>query len=225
MKKEIKKLELKKLFKEFGFLKIDEEYKKEVQDSYGRDFEKAVQDIFKENPDVNLLFNNGQSADYFSENTPTKQKRLDGIEIYNPNITATEHVENYVGFYTGSTNIQEEKISESKIEDDVKKLYRKIATKTHPDKVSNKYLNNLYLKAQEAYNKNDVFTLYLICNDLDIDYEFAGEKLSDFKIKIKNLRANNLHVEHTYLWAWIHEENEDIKLNILRHFITHSYKR
>ena len=57
MKKELKKLELKKLFKEFGFLKIDEEYKKEIQDLYGPEFQKEVQKFFKENPDLDLLFN------------------------------------------------------------------------------------------------------------------------------------------------------------------------
>lgn len=111
------------------------------------------------------------------------------------------------------------------IDEEAKKLYRKIATKTHPDKVSVKYLNDLYMKAQAAYEKNDIFTLYLICNDLDIEYEFSPDRLSEFKNTINHLRNKNTHVEKTYLWAWANEENEGIRKSILLHFISNAYKK
>ena len=57
MKKEIKKLELLKLFKEFSFLKIDEEYKLEVINTYGPEFAMAIKDVFNKNPDLDLLYN------------------------------------------------------------------------------------------------------------------------------------------------------------------------
>jgi hypothetical protein len=225
MRKETKKLELKKLFKEFGFLKIDEEYKKELQAEYGPEFSKAVQQLFKEDSDLDLLFNNGASAS--QSNVPAEQGNFLGIEIYDPNNTSANfNPESGVEIYTGQTqNFETPKTESAPTDDDVKKLYRKIATKTHPDKVSVKYLNDLYMKAQVAYEKNDIFSLYLICNDIDIDYEFAEHKLSEFKNTIKALRGNNSHIEQTYLWAWIHEENEGIKLSIIKHYIMNSRPR
>ena len=219
MKKAIKKLELKKLFKEFSFLKIDEEYKIELLNSYGPEFEESIRIIFKENPDFDLLFNNGKASSD-NESPISIQNKLIGVEIYSPN--SNVQFDNSIELYTGITKSD---VSEIFINDDVKKLYRSIATKTHPDKVSNKYLNDLYLTSQVAYNKNDFFTLYLICNDLDIEYDIIPERITEFKGIIKALHAKNFHIEQTYLWAWIHEENEDIKSNILKHFISNSYRR
>lgn len=219
MKKAIKKLELKKLFKEYGFLKTDEEYKIELLNSYGPEFEESIYSIFKNNPDLDLLFNKGQASND-KESSISAQSKLIGIEIYYPD--SNIQLDNSIELYTGITKAD---VSEIFINDDVKKLYRSIATKTHPDKVSNKYLNDLYLKSQVAYNKNDFFTLYLICNDLDIDYEIIPERIVEFKGIVKALHAKNFRIEQTYLWAWIHEENEEIKSNILKHFISNSYRR
>ncbi len=221
MKKEIKKLELKKLFKEFGFLKIDEEYKNELLHMYGPEFNTAIRKIFKTQPELDLLFNKNQELRTIEEpeNTPLK---MIGIEIYNINSTETD-----LEVYTGQTKnsvIEEESKTTDSLKDDIKKLYRKIATKTHPDKVSVKYLNDLYLKAKTAYKNNDILTLYLICNDLDIEYEFSKGEEKELKSKIRNLRNTNEFAEQTYLWAWINEEDENIRHKILMHYISNSYK-
>jgi len=223
MKKEIKKLELKKLFKEFGFLKMDEEYKNEIQSAYGSEFEAAVRDIFKNHPEVDAEYNGGQESSGSNvEPIESTIKRI-GIEIYDPNNLSEAGLEIYTGT-TGSNYFNSKQFEEGPKSDEVKRLYRKIATKTHPDKVAVKYLNDLYLKAKTAYQANDIFTLYLICNDLDIDYSFPKEEVSKFKITIKDLKNTNAFVEQTYLWAWINEEDEKLKRNILLHFIAHAYK-
>ena len=220
MKKHIKKLEIKKLFKEFSFLKIDEEYKNEIQALYGPEFAEAVRKIFKERQTPGASDTNSTL-----ENTPyPKEQKM--IDMTNINRSTTElNIEKYnrkTEQATGDNNIIQKK--DNVIDEEVKKLYRKIATKTHPDKVSSKYLNELYIKAQSAHEQNDIFTLYLICNDLGIDYEFSVNKLSEFKARIKTLREANSIAEKTYLWAWIHEENENIKMNILYDFIAQTQK-
>lgn len=220
MKKEIKKLELKKLFKEFGFLKMDEEYKSELQSAYGSEFEAAVRKIFQDHPEVDAEYNGGQEA-AGSQVTPKENdiKRI-GNEIYDPNNLSESGLE----IYTGRTGSNHFKVEEGPKSEELKRLYRKIATKTHPDKVNVKYLNDLYMKAKAAYQANDIFTLYLICNDLDIEYEFPKEEISKFKLTIKELKNSNAFVEQTYLWAWINEEDEKLKRNIILHFIAHAYK-
>lgn len=220
MKKDLKKLEIKKLFKEFGFLKIDEEYKNEIQALYGPEFADAVRKIFKEKQNPIQNSSTAESGAVYNNSTPVEGQIMIGIENIIP--SGEINIEIYTG-KTGYSAIKNEP-KEIAVDESAKKLYRKIATKTHPDKVSSKYLNELYIKAQVAYEKNDIFTLYLICNDLGIDYEFSKDKLSEFKSKIKTLRTVNAIVEQTYLWAWIHEENEDIKINILYHFISQTQK-
>lgn len=219
MNKNIKKLELRKLFKEFGFLKIDEEYKVEIQNTYGPEFSRAVQDLFKKKPDLNILYNNSAQP---STTITSQENRTLGIELYQPqNNTVNTNLE----LYTGQTKdfFSHEIKEETTKSDIIKKLYRKIATKTHPDKVSLKFLNDLYIKAKNAYNKNDLFTIYLICNDLDIEYEFPEEEFSNFKLTIKNLKNQNTFIEQTYLWAWANEENEGIRNSILLHYISNAY--
>jgi hypothetical protein len=218
MRKDIKKLELKKMFKEFGFLKLDEEYKTEFQKTFGPEFHRAIKQLFKSNPDLNLLFNTDplgpNNFEQPGESSFISETKLLGDEIYNPT--------NELVIYSGKTTL-EPQIEESQKSDAIKKLYRQIATKTHPDKVSVKFLNELYLKAQAAYDNNDIFSLYLICNDLDIEYEFPENELKTFKLEIDNLRNNNFYTEKTYLWAWANEEDETKKKNILLHFISKSY--
>jgi len=220
MNNNIKILELRKLFKEFGFLKVDEEYKKEIQNIYGPEFSKTVQAIFKKNPDLNILYNNSENL---SEEISTSNKdKTIGVELYQENNNY-----NSLELYTScaNKNALNEIKEEHKKSEEIKKLYRKIANKTHPDKIQIKFLNDLYLKAKNAYNSNDIFTIYLICNDLDIEYDFPKEEFSNFKLIVKNLKAQNMFIEQTYLWAWINEENEEIKNQIILHYISNAYKK
>lgn len=224
MKKNLKQLEINKLFKEFNFLKIDEEYKAELLNTYGPDFEQSVKSIFKESPQLNEMFNGGGSCGESiapPQNVETRESKMIGVEIYNPNNLSSELS---IELYTGVTSESNFKTFDEPKKDIVKKLYRNISTKTHPDKVSVKFLNDLYIKAQNAYNKNDLFMLYLICNDLEIPYEFPTEEIPAFRDGVKNLRLNNTKTEQTYLWAWIHEEDVVKKKMILLHFITNAYR-
>jgi hypothetical protein len=218
MKKEIKKLELSKLFKEFSFLKIDEEYKQEVQNTYGQDFSMAIQDLFKKYPDINLLYNNKAPEQPNSEITAPIQETI-GTDIYKPLIEGIgEEITLYNMPILSPENKEPEKSSE------IKKLYRKIATKTHPDKVSSKFLNDAYMRAKNAYQANDLFSIYLICDELKLDFEFPKEELKNFKTHIRDLKNRNSFVEQTFLWAWAHEENEDIKKNILLQYLVQLQK-
>lgn len=216
MKKEIKKLELVKLFKEFSFLKIDEEYKLELQNTYGPEFSLALQDLFKKNPDLDLLYNNRiNNTPTAVENQPEEQKAI-GSTLFIPGpgeLGQDNSIQLYNQKDTANTTKEPDKLPE------VKKLYRKIATKTHPDKVAVKFLNDIYLKAKTAYQANDLFTMYLLCSEIDIDFDFPGEELNNFKTHIKDLKNRNGFMEQTFLWAWIHEENEDIRRNILIQYL------
>lgn len=155
MKKELKRLELKKLFKEFGFLKIDEEYKNAIQSQYVPEFNAAVQQAFKDYPDLDLLYNAGTA--HSKPSSATEIKQIANLEI-NPSVYTQDKQETFNNEHQEQVHINEsipEQENNNKTE--IKKLYRKIATKTHPDKVSVKHLNDLYMKAQSAYESDDIF--------------------------------------------------------------------
>lgn len=215
MKKEIKKLELLKLFKEFSFLKIDEEYKLEVINTYGPEFAMAIKDVFNKNPDLDLLYNSKTdiASSDSKENNLTVQNCI-GIENFSGDSA------NGLDIIILNQPVIEIPNKEDKKGSEIKKLYRKIATKTHPDKVTSKLLNDLYLKAKNAYQINDLFSIYLICSELNIDFEFPKDELDNFKFHIRDLKNRNLFMEQTYLWAWVNEEKDITKNNIILHYIT-----
>jgi hypothetical protein len=45
----------------------------------------------------------------------------------------------------------------------IRKLYRDIVKVTHPDKVDNKSLNDIYIESTKCYDENDKIGIYKIC--------------------------------------------------------------
>lgn len=86
------------------------------------------------------------------------------------------------------------------IDQKAKDVFRKIAKKTHPDMTDE--LGEYYLKASEYYKNNDILSLYLICNDLNIDFEFKEDDTKLIKEKINKIKASIDFIECSYAWQW-----------------------
>lgn len=225
MSKKPNKLEIRKLFKEFGYLKADEEYKIDFIQAISPEFQMAIKDFLKDKPDLNALFGFPTGPQPTQEPIIIKTPEIEqsGSEIKLIGDQPSQEQEQKE-FLTGDTFSQETTEDIAHTPDDpkkkkLKKLYRHIATKTHPDKVKMKFLNDLYLKAKTHYQKNDLFSIYLICNDLDIEYKLEDDEVGQFNEAIKNLRMANHFVESTYLWMWYFEEDENKKMQLLNNFI------
>jgi len=103
-------------------------------------------------------------------------------------------------------------------------LFRRIATRTHPDKLNNdseieerdkKRLEELYKKSNDASEEGDYDTLVKVAGELGFEdvteNEFYLEKsVSKLSDKIK-------HLQTTYAWVWYHEKNTDRKENLKQH--------
>ena len=103
-------------------------------------------------------------------------------------------------------------------------LFRRIATRTHPDKLNNdseieerdkKRLEELYKKSNDASEEGDYDTLVKVAGELGFEdvteNEFYLEKsVSKLSDKIK-------HLQTTYAWVWYHEKNTDRKQNLKQH--------
>lgn len=110
------------------------------------------------------------------------------------------------------------------IEPEVKKIYRDIVKHTHPDRIKNPKLNELYLEATAAYEVNDVVNLFKVCNDLMIDVEWSEEVLTKIEDRIKTLK-NQIHfLESTFTFKWLKSSDESEKNNILLRFIENTIK-
>lgn len=105
----------------------------------------------------------------------------------------------------------------------VKKLYKKIAAITHPDKTAGinskdiieKY-NDLYLKTLNAYEEKDYDKIIAIANDLMIDSdddlvkEFIEPKIPFLRFKIEKIKE-----KIGYQWYHIKDEEKDKYFKII----------
>jgi enoyl reductase-like protein len=101
----------------------------------------------------------------------------------------------------------EEKSKE--LNSELKKLYRNIAKTTHPDKVSNNRLNDLYNEATIAYDEFDIITLYKVSSELNIEFEFDDDFIDSVKSKIDNIKNSANMLENTYTFKWINSNDEE----------------
>ena len=133
---------------------------------------------------------------------------------------------------TGEQNIaQPPRYSESSYEDreeDQKKLFKKIALKTHPDRLSSKsqfekdFKQNLFDKAHKAIQEDDYFSLAEIAEKLDIETPNPNKKhIDNLEVTRKRLRQEIDKFKKTYIWAWYFEESEDSKEKIIEKYLDH----
>jgi hypothetical protein len=123
-------------------------------------------------------------------------------------------------------NINEQQVQNVEIEPhpkeevpELKRLYRDIAKTTHPDKIKNHKLNELYLEATEAYEQNDIVTLYKVCSELNIDFDLPDDFILKIREKIDSFKERVSFLENTYTFKWIKTESINDKNKIVVEYI------
>ncbi len=106
----------------------------------------------------------------------------------------------------------------SKVDNKVKKIYREIVKSTHPDKIKNSKLNELYLGATFAYESNDIVTLIKVSSELLIDLKFDDKELESIKERISQIREQIQFLESTYTFKWLKSSDVD-KNKVILSFI------
>jgi hypothetical protein len=104
------------------------------------------------------------------------------------------------------------KITKSK----VKKVYRKICSKTHPDKLIKlpnstikKKLIKQYKEAVNKYKDNDMVGLFDIADELDIKLPEIDESyIVKMESQVKSLRDNIQRYKTSNAWIWYHATGE-----------------
>lgn len=124
----------------------------------------------------------------------------------------------------GETQIKKEDIYDVDEDDKqrIKEIYRTIAKQTHPDKINDNYLNQIYIESHKAYEKNDLLSLYKLCKKLNIEIEFVESDITLLQ-KIVNLKKQKSTVlETSFLWLWVHAKTKEEKESVIYLYIKQS---
>ena len=114
--------------------------------------------------------------------------------------------------------------SASVADPEVKKMFKKIATKIHPDKLAQledgyekQKKQELFEKARAALEDNDILILADVAIELDIDVpEITAERLKQAENKIIAIKKELNHIESTMVWHWFFTEDKQQKDQILK---------
>lgn len=125
---------------------------------------------------------------------------------------------------TFKVNIENKHIIDDNKEKEIiiKKLYRKIAKKSHPDKVKDEIKNNFFKKAFIFYENKMLIGLVYISNKLLVNIDSSSfnnniiqamfKEISYIQKKINEMQSSNI-------WKWNHTNNIIVKYTYKNNFI------
>jgi len=189
----LKKLEVVKLIRELDFVESEFNYKSEMLKEIDYEFKKEVENVLSLNSELKDVFTKCVD-DFNREKTKVLNERYENIDML-------EEVE------TIEKNPK------------VKTLYRVIAKTTHPDKVNDDNLKELYLEATKAYENNNLLPIISICDKLKIPYEVDEEEYDFIKEQIESIKKRTNFLESTYTWQWYVRPHIDEKNQVVLNFI------
>lgn len=106
------------------------------------------------------------------------------------------------------------------VTDDIKKLWKQIAVKTHPDRTGNDTeLTEVYVRSLDAYNRGSYEEIIEIAMQLFIKIEnLSSETLQVLEERTKTLEQDLKDISNNALWAWAEatDEKKTVIENILR---------
>lgn len=205
----IKLLESKKLIKELEYIQSDYNYKIELINESESEFLRSLNLFLEHNPSLKEVFDkkiNQKIDDIFKK----KQQEIDDIIQKEDDVNTIQEDEAII------ESIDDIKEDTQKLK--LKKLYREIVKSTHPDRVTNTKLNELYLKATQYYNKNDFAGTYSICAELNINFEIDEQERVSINEQINNLKSRIEFMETTLTWKWL-KSNDDERQKILMNYL------
>lgn len=218
-----KQLKLNKLFKELEFLRLDLEYKNELINESDSDFISEVNKFLEKFPDLKKEFDKLYDRKMQESDDKAKEsdsKDIDKYEEPDPNEEVEEKEE--VPELPEVELSDEEKEKKRKL----KEVYRSIAKITHPDKTKNDKYKDVYIRATDLYEKEDLMGLYLICSELGIEYDIVETDEYVINDTIHKTREKITFLESTFTWKWIEfKDNEEMKNNLIISFIKNQLNR
>jgi len=107
----------------------------------------------------------------------------------------------------------------------MKKMFREIMKKTHPDKVKSEELIEIYIKSKEAYDTNNLLELSYNANKLKISIELSELEIEILKDLIKFKKEKLETIEKSWLWMWYKASTETEKDNVIKLYYLTVHKK
>jgi len=88
--------------------------------------------------------------------------------------------------------------------EELKKLYRSIAQKTHPDKIQDEYLNDIFKQAADAIEEENWMLLVELAGELRIDIEFLSDETCEIieqSIQRNEQQIAGIKNSFSYIWS------------------------
>ena len=211
----IKHLENKKLLKELEFVETDFEYKTEIISEADTNFIKNINEFLLRHPELKSMIDKKMNDKV--DRMVRERERADN-ESQKEKVINDEHTEENQSV----EEKEEEEVNDNKVvrSEKIKKLYREIVKLTHPDKVRDSKLNDIYIKSTKSYDENDLISIYAICSELHIEYESDETDNVFISDRITVLKERINFMESTFTWKWYtaddNRQKDDVLMNYIR---------
>lgn len=183
-----------KLLFELKFLYADLNYHEKIMDKAAADFQAGFLKFCEESGSLKTLF-----PDPPPKSGATPKTKPNNERIYEPE----------------KKNISKES----------KSLHKKIASMTHPDKLlslsgdDKKHRKEIFLKAGEYAEKDDLFALQQVALELGIELGAPTEEQLDiFEKEAKRVREKIGSYTGTFAWIWYHNDDERLKNSLMTQY-------
>jgi len=193
----LKKLEINKLIRELEYIESDYEYKSEMLQSADVEFLSSVGKVVNSHPELKSIYDN-----------KINQLHLKNVE----SVISKEDQE-------APVDIDELEDQSDEKDPKLKLIYRNIVKKTHPDKVGDDDLKNIYIDSTKFYENGDIISLYKICDSLKIEYDVEESDYSLIQGQIQRIKDKIQFLESTFTWIWLNADDrkkEEVVLNFVR---------
>jgi hypothetical protein len=205
------KYKLKKTLKNAEFVHADLEYHEELSQEALRDFQEEVNKLLaalSEEDQQRIQDHLNRQAPPVAP-PPGAQEPEPSDDEVEPSDTEGESCTSLV-----NTDIElDPDESPPKIDKttELKKLFRRIAERTHPDKVRSSGFSNeevyrlerLFIRAREAHDNENWYTLYSIASELGLDIEdLSDEEIEWIEEDIKKTLAKIATLSNLTAWHW-----------------------
>ena len=195
----------KRLLLELEFLYEDLEYHEDVQDDARREFQRAF-----------LAYCASQNIDYETE---IIKEDVKDIKSSDPDAISF-HDEDGV-------NVDEDvkQLEKKGKPEQISKLFKQIATKTHPDKFSNaeketQIINKqVFLQAKEAAEESNYFKLQQIARRMGLDLpDPTPNDLKLMKEEARRIKSKIKGIQKTAAWTWYDLEDEISRKELMKRY-------
>lgn len=95
---------------------------------------------------------------------------------------------------------------------EIKKIYRTIALKTHPDRIEDEYLNEIFREAAQAMEEENWMLLVELCGELGLDIGFISDETCEIieESILKNSKQITI-IKSSFSYMWSKQKTEKEK--------------